>query len=738
MCLRKFRFVLLLIIVGLVALPAAAHGYVVRSIPENRATLERPPPRLQYWFSEALEPQFSSIKLRDQNGTILAEGAVDAADRTLLRLAVPSDLAEGAYIVELRPAFASDGHVVGESRVFFVGEEVRGVQSQAASNSALPLEVLWKALLYHASYVLFGAYVLYAYVYVPVWGSTRHPQGLLPPRLMRRLSGIIWIAIVLVVIGNSIALLQQSMVFFGTGAGQVLSGGLWQVVRIGSRFGDVWNVRLFFLLLIALAQAASHYYGHKYPKTVRSFWTANVWLAALLIGTQAVNSHAAGAIILPWVAVLVHWLHTLAVACWVGGIAVLTLTLPTALQPYAGEARWQALRPVMQRFSRFAAGALLLVISTGIYSATNWFFSPAELTTTYGSALAYKLLMLGALLFVAALHHVALRPQLLQMMPLQVLFNWAGRFKTSLRLETLLVISSLSLAALLSSTPVPEPQFLQESVETPSAAQQVAHYEVQVALLPGGPGINTVDTVLRRDGVPLENLQVALQFVNPQRDERSPWLEAEPIDSGLYVTASAAIDREGRWLTLIDIIDSSGEFTRAVFEWQISADATVIQSVPPSLLNWLALAGVLGAVGFVLHPGLLWLVRQMQWSLANVVLALGTIVVSAGLLLGSIQFIQVQLASTERQLNPPPQIVNPILPDSDSLRRGKALFNEQCAAMQNADAFPDLRQRLPILRDEDLYQALESGWRAVPACENELTDSQRWDVVNYLRTLREK
>ena len=107
--------------------PAQAHGYVVRSVPEDRVTLKHPPARLQYWFSEDLEPEFSQISLRNQAGTVLAEGSVDPDNRALLALQVPSDLPDGAYIVDLRPAFASDGHVVAESRVFFVGQEVGGV-----------------------------------------------------------------------------------------------------------------------------------------------------------------------------------------------------------------------------------------------------------------------------------------------------------------------------------------------------------------------------------------------------------------------------------------------------------------------------------------------------------------------------------------------------------------------------------------------------------------------------------
>jgi methionine-rich copper-binding protein CopC len=53
---------------------AYAHGYIVRAIPENRAVLDHPPARLQYWFSEGLEPDFSELRPRPERGHHRAGG----------------------------------------------------------------------------------------------------------------------------------------------------------------------------------------------------------------------------------------------------------------------------------------------------------------------------------------------------------------------------------------------------------------------------------------------------------------------------------------------------------------------------------------------------------------------------------------------------------------------------------------------------------------------------------------
>ncbi|MDQ7024961.1 MAG: CopD family protein [Anaerolineae bacterium] len=735
---KTLFFIVALFALLFIVQPVAAHGYIIRSIPQDRVVLERAPVRLQYWFSESLEPQFSEINLRNQAGEIIASGATDAEDTTLLSLRVPSDLVDGAYIVELRPAFASDGHVVVESRVFFVGEEVGDIASQAADDTARPLEVFWKALLFHASYLMFGVATVYAYILVPVWGNTRYRHGLLPPRVMRRLNILMGIGLAVALYANIVALLQQTMIFFNVGLTTALTGNLWQVVRVGSRFGDIWHFRMFMLLVIAIFYGAGLFYGRNYPKMIRSFWTANTWAIGLLIGAQAVTSHAAGSLILPWAAIMIHWLHTIAVAFWIGGIATLALILPVALAPYSDNARWEALRPLMFRFSRYIVGTVFVVITSGIYSATNWFYTSADLTTSYGAALAYKLLMVALLLFVGALHHIALRPHLLQRFPLHGLAQWAKSFRLSLRLEMLLVVLALILAAFVSATPIPEPQFLAETVETPSDSQDIGAYTVFVSITPGGTGINTIDTIIEKDGLPIDDVTVEVQFVAPERPLRSHWQVAEYVENGLYVVASDAIDEIGSWQTLIDIFDNDGNLTRAAFAWQISDEATVIESLPASIWTKLALLAVLFSIAFVMYPATRWLAQQMQWTRVNVVISVGIILMT--ILVGwfSITVIERQEAALQLRLNPPPQIVNTILPDSESLNQGTALYQEYCSAWLQADDMDSLLKRLRLLRDDQLFAITENGWRDLPPCAESLSDIERWHIVNMLRTLRER
>ncbi len=713
--------------------PASAHGYIVRSIPQDRTVLQRPPTRVQYWFSEDLETDFSSLILRDQTGAVLATGGVDENNQALMSLRVPTGLPDGAYIVELRPAFASDGHVNAESRVFFVGAAVGGIAG-SSGYEVMPLEIVWRVLLMGSIMLLFGVFVAYSFILVPAWGSVEHLTGFLPPRVMNRLNWIVIVALVVAVAANILALIQQSMVFFNTGAAEVLSQNLWSVVRIGSRFGDVWNVRIAFLAIMAALFGFSVYPRNLPPESVRAFWVANAWLMPLLIGTFSVSSHAAGSLMLPWVGIFVDWIHSLAVGAWVGGLAALVLVLPAALRPYNAEERRLALLAVLRRFSRLAVSAVVIVIATGIYSSLNWLYQPSDLTeTAWGGALFVKLILVASLLVLGLGHQIVVNPERYA--------RWSTRFSRAislaltLRLEIILAIVTLVAVANLSATPIPQPPQVDELPPAPSANQTVNGLNISVTLSPGGPGINTYDTLVTRDGQPLDGVDVRLQMVNPALDWRSAWHEAEAVDSGLYVAAGADINREGDWLTLVDILTPDGNTRRAAFDWTITDDASVIESRNPGFLNIAALIGVFLAMIWAALPVLRRFYHWLHLTPASLTVGVSATVATTFFLVAGFIMIQQNQVNYEITLNPPPQIINPTLPNEESLQEGLSLFNESCAVWQPES--PDIRilkERLPNIRDEQLFAMIRDGWRTLLPCAETLTDEQRWHIVNYLRT----
>ncbi|NJL94265.1 MAG: hypothetical protein HC915_11345, partial [Anaerolineae bacterium] len=292
---------LALLLIGLVLAGAAprtqAHGYIVRSIPEDRSVVGRAPNQVQVWFSEGLEPRFSTIAVYNQSGdrVDLGESGVDPRNSTRLIAALPGDLPQGAYLVRLRPVFTSDGHAVSDTLVFWVGEQVGNVEAGGASGAAVTGEVLWRVALNLALILLAGAYWTYALVLRPAWQNPRYALGNLPPRVMQRLSGLVWAGLGMALSVNLVALFQISTRLFEAPLQTVLRDNLWEIVLQGTNFGDVWQVRMGLLVFMLLIQVVAAQQARNRPGSTHVLWLVNGTLVLPLLATQSLISHAAGA-----------------------------------------------------------------------------------------------------------------------------------------------------------------------------------------------------------------------------------------------------------------------------------------------------------------------------------------------------------------------------------------------------------------------------------------------------------
>jgi hypothetical protein len=99
---------------------ALAHAVLVKSVPAQRATLTEPPPKVELWFNERLEPAYSKASVTNEAGAQvdLRDVAVSADDPRRLSLSLPP-LVPGRYTVSFR-VLSVDGHVVESTLTFTV------------------------------------------------------------------------------------------------------------------------------------------------------------------------------------------------------------------------------------------------------------------------------------------------------------------------------------------------------------------------------------------------------------------------------------------------------------------------------------------------------------------------------------------------------------------------------------------------------------------------------------------
>jgi len=100
--------------------PAFSHAHLDHAAPTVGSTVAQSPKEVVLWFTEKLEPAFSSIEVRNEQGTAVSTGkAAVAGDRTQLRVSL-KPLPPGTYKVIWR-VLSVDTHRTQGDFTFRVG-----------------------------------------------------------------------------------------------------------------------------------------------------------------------------------------------------------------------------------------------------------------------------------------------------------------------------------------------------------------------------------------------------------------------------------------------------------------------------------------------------------------------------------------------------------------------------------------------------------------------------------------
>jgi len=170
------------------------------------------------------------------------------------------------------------------------------------------------------------------------------------------------------------------------------------IVLARTHFGAIWIARAVALALLLIVSASR-------AAVTRA---AGLALAVGVALTSSLTGHAADfGDLSP--SVLVDWLHGVAAMAWTGGLFALALTMGRARDTWPSELVGVAAR----RFSRLAGYCVVLVLASGIYNA--WVEVPsfaALWTTTYGGALAVKVVLALAIVAIGAVNRYRVLPRL--------------------------------------------------------------------------------------------------------------------------------------------------------------------------------------------------------------------------------------------------------------------------------------------------------------------------------------
>jgi len=99
---------------------AWSHAFLERAEPRVGSTVKSPPSQVRAWFTQELEPAFSTLEVVNQSGKRVDRGPaqVDAASRALLQVPL-NPLSPGTYRVKWR-VLSVDTHVTEGDFTFTV------------------------------------------------------------------------------------------------------------------------------------------------------------------------------------------------------------------------------------------------------------------------------------------------------------------------------------------------------------------------------------------------------------------------------------------------------------------------------------------------------------------------------------------------------------------------------------------------------------------------------------------
>jgi copper transport protein len=718
---------LLVLLYSVWAVPSArAHALLIRSTPAANAVLAQPPVQVEIFFSEALEEQLSSIRVFDSNSLSVDAGdvRVDPADPTRLTVTLHS-ITDGVYTVTWKVVSSIDGHQTTGSFPFAVGnanaEAVSAIQQR--STFRLPFSTLFSKFLMLASLaLLLGHRLFIALVWDPaVRTNTSEVANPSVWNMFYRL-GLIG-----VLISIGLGMLAQGGQSTGSELAVPWNPELGRILT-ETRLGVIWLTRL------ALAMLAVWIAGRsESPWTKWSGFAVNL----ALLFTVTLTSHAATEP-RPLLPMLGDWLHLVGMAFWLGGL-VYFFTAIRHLHSLDSGLRTQLPSFLAGRFSLNAILFVGLIGLTGFYSAYlrvgSW---NGLVTSLYGHVLLVKQAFVAGLLVIAATNLLVISPQLRRDSQQGIAnTNVVTRFGKLLIFE--LIFAGLLLASVSFLTYIP-PAKLASPTSDLTASAEVDDLSMDISISPGRIGQNTFVLRLASNGEPLHTAKEVLLRFTPDQANISPSdLELISQGHGTFSAKGTYLSVPGNWQVQAIVRREDKFDAYANFNFTLQKPGSANEGIA----NIARQTGLL-----LLFTGLLLGLLAVAVK-AKPALRLGAGIPLTFLMVGLGFFFLARPAplSMER--------INPIPLNAESIATGQALFSTNCAACHGQTGKgdgpvgvtlnprpADLTQHAiaGIHTDAQLFEWITNGFPGsrMPAFKSALSDTNRWHLVNFIRSLAPK
>jgi len=487
---------------------ASAHPFLLDSNPAQGQSVPAGTTQIFTFYSEAVEIDFSSLKIYDSNGNQIdnQDTAYNNEESSLVVTTPP--LEDGVYTIASKVLSKVDGHLVQAAIIFGVGDvqiDSSLLESQEQSETTfIPESIARFPGLVGQTIVLGGVIASIA-----IW-STRQTRfgdqiGLIQDSFKAKFSKIIGFGVIAVFASNFIILAVQT----------------WRLEVspldvIETTFGTTWLTRMILTIILI----GIWFWIERKNKISIKTQIPMLVTALVLIATTTMMGHGASTEMAP--PIILDYVHNLLSSIWIGGVIFFGFIVLPAITKLDYDVRDKITASLIPRFSAMIIIALGILIITG--PTLLWFLDSNvdSLTgSTYGKLILAKIAIASTMIAFGGFYQIKFVTRAKNDLKSSGVYK---KLQKPLRLEAGLGIALLAVVALLVNSSLPAGE-----VQTADALQsnygfdgtlfsENAKFDVNVVPVGIGPN-KIIVTVSSFDDEPLTDISgLKVKISNPQKN----------------------------------------------------------------------------------------------------------------------------------------------------------------------------------------------------------------------------